>query len=279
MTKLEIRPMTADDVAPAAAMYLADGWGERREYLEWSVADPAIRPLVGVLDGTIVATGMTTINGPVGWVGSIFVAAALRSRGYGRLMTEAACDLIDAAGCRTQALIASPHGKPLYDKMGFRVVEHYRVLQAGALAAAPVPPPGRVLRPMRPSDLDAVFALDRLATGEDRQGLLTSLTPAGWLLEAGPEVRGFLLSILPDFAAVVATDPQDGVCLLDQLRHLALGRSETACAAVPAACEAAWRGLEALGWEPLFQTPRMLRGPDIEWKPELIWSILSFGFG
>jgi len=279
MNAVQIRPMTPADVAPAAAMYLAGGWGERQEYLAWAVANPAIQPLVGMRDDAVVATGMATINGDVGWVGSIFVDAAVRSQGYGRALTDAACELIDAAGCRTQALIASPYGKPLYDKMGFRVVEQYQVLEAGSLDAPPAPPPGRVLRPMRLSDMEAAFSLDRRATGEDRSGLLASRAPAGWVLEAGPELRGYLVSILPDFATIVAPDPEDGVCLLDQLRHLAAGRSETACAAVPASHEAAWHGLEQLGWKPLFQTPRMLRGPDIDWNPNLIWSILSFGFG
>jgi GNAT superfamily N-acetyltransferase len=279
MSDLRIRPMTPDDVAPVAAMYLAQGWGERREYLEWSLANPAIQALVGLRRGAIVATGMAAVNGDVGWVGSIFVDGSLRSRGYGRAMTEAACDLIDAAGCRTQALIASPFGKPLYDRMGFRVVEHYQVLQAGALASPPAPPPGRTLRPIRPGDLPAVFALDRRATGEDRSGLLTSLTGSGWVVESADELHGYLLSILPDFATVTATDPEDAICLLDELRHLAAGRSEVACAAVPASCEAGWRRLEGLGWRPLFQTPRMLRGADIDWEPELIWGILSFGFG
>jgi GNAT superfamily N-acetyltransferase len=279
MTDLRIRAMTPDDVAPAAAMYLAQGWGERREYLEWSLANPSIQALVGLLEGRIVATAMAAINGDVGWVGSIFVDGSLRGRGYGRAMTEASCELIDAAGCRTQALIASPFGKPLYDGMGFRVVDHYQVLEAEPLAAPPAPPPGRILRPMGPGDLPAVFALDRRATGEDRSGLLTSLVPTGWVIEAGPELRGYLLSILPDFATVTAPDPEDAICLLDKLRHLAAGRSEVACAAVPASCEAAWRRLEGLGWKPLFQTPRMLRGADIDWEPELIWGILSFGFG
>ncbi len=279
MTDLRIRPMTPDDVAPVAAMYLAQGWGERREYLEWSLANPAIQALVGRQRGAIVATGMAAINGDVGWVGSIFVDGSLRGRGYGRAMTEASCELIDAAGCGTQALIASPFGKPLYDRMGFRVVEHYQVLEAEPVAAPPAPPPGRTLRPMRPGDLPAVFALDRRATGEDRSGLLTSLTRSGWVVESAAELRGYLLSILPDFATVTAADPEDAICLLDQLRHLAAGRSDVACAVVPAPREAAWRRLEGLGWKPLFQTPRMLRGADIDWEPELIWGILSFGFG
>ncbi|MGD0248253.1 MAG: GNAT family N-acetyltransferase [Candidatus Limnocylindrales bacterium] len=279
MTDLEIRPMTAADIDAAVAMYQAGGWGERRRYLEWQFASPAMRLLVGVRDGAVVATGMAAINGPVGWIGSIFVDASMRSRGYGQALTEAACALIDAAGCRTQALIASPLGKPLYDKMGFRVDEYYQILEAVPLANAPTPPPGRILRPMRPEDLDRVHALDRQATGEDRSYILDSLAGSGWVVESEGELEGFLVSILPGGGTVVAPEIDDAVCLLDQLRHLGVGRTETFHAAVPQVHESGWRGLEQLGWNRSFLTPRMLRGPAIDWDPTLIWGVLTFAFG
>ena len=56
MTDLEIRAMTPADVEPAVAMYRAGGWGERREYLEWELANPAIGMLVGICDGALVGT-------------------------------------------------------------------------------------------------------------------------------------------------------------------------------------------------------------------------------
>jgi GNAT superfamily N-acetyltransferase len=279
VTDLEIRPMTAADVEAAAALYRAGEWGERREYLEWQLASPHMRLLVGLRDGAVVATGLAAINGPVGWIGSIFVDGAMRSRGYGRALTEAACALIDAAGCRTQALIASPLGQPLYDRMGFRVDEYYQVLETGPLAGAPTPPPGRILRPMRPDDLDRVHSLDRQATGEDRSHILDSLAGSGWVVESEGALGGFLVSILPGGGTVVAPEIDDAVCLLDQLRHLALGRTETVHAAVPQIHESGRRGLEQLGWSPAFLTPRMLRGPTIDWDPMLIWGVLTFAYG
>jgi len=283
VTELELRDMTPADIEPIVAMYQSGGWDERRDYLAWELANPATQMLVGVRDGSVVATAMATVNGPVGWVGSIFVDATMRSRGYGRAMTEAACALIDAAGCRTQALIASPFGKPLYDTMGFRVDALYQILEAEPLATAPAPPPGRILRPMTAADLDRVCALDRRATGEDRRALIASLVETGWAIEDAAEpdagVRAFLVSILPDKGTLIAPEIHDAVCLLDQLRHLGRGRTKAVRAVVPLVHESGWGGLEERGWNPTFQTPRMLRGEDIAWDPTLIWSILSFGFG
>jgi len=291
VTTFEIREMIAADIEQAVAMYKAGGWGERREYLEWMLATPGVQTLVGVRDGSVVATGMASIHGDVGWVGSIFVDRTMRSQGYGRALTEAAIERIDAAGCRTQALIASEFGKPLYDTMGFRVDAQYQILEAEPLVAAPAPPPAQILRPMTPGDVDGACALDRRATGEDRRALITSLAGSGWVLtgadgagtaegNGGPAaMRGFLVSILADSATVIAPDFDDAAVLLEQLRWLGLGHVKTVKAAVPDVHDAGRHKLEARGWSPTFQTPRMLRGPAIDWDPTLIWSILSFGFG
>ena len=279
MNQLQIRDMTAADVDSAAALYRSGGWGERGPFLERLLANSSCQPLVGIRDGAVVATGLATINGPVGWVGSIFVDPALRSQGLGRAITDAACSRIDAAGCATQALIASEYGRPLYEKMGFRIDGWYQILEALPLEAAPTPPRGTTLRPIRPDDIAQIGDLDRRATGEDRRGLLGQLSAGGWLMEAGGELLGFLIQILPDSAALIAPDPNDAACLLDLLRHLGRGRAKTIHAAVVKGNQPGQTALEDRGWGATFETPRMLRGLSIAWEPELIWSLLGFAFG
>jgi GNAT superfamily N-acetyltransferase len=279
MADLDIRDMAPADIDAAVTLYESGGWEERRSYLETVLAAPSCRPLVGTLDGAVVATGMGTINGPVGWVGSIFVDSTLRRHGYGRAMTDAVCERLDAAGCTTQALIASEYGKPLYEKMGFRIGGWYQILEALPLDATPIPPAGTSLRPTLPADIDRVGGLDRRATGEDRRGLLGSLAGGAWLLESDEELLGFLIQILPDSAAIVAPDPEDGACLLELLRHLGNGRVRTVRAATPKGNEDGQLLLESRGWSPTFAAPRMLRGKSIDWEPTLIWSVLGFSFG
>ncbi len=279
MIEFEIRDMTADDLAPVGAMYVAGGRDDRREFFEWVLANPAIQPLVGLRNGSLVATGMATINGRIGWVGSIFVDRTMRSQGYGRAMTEAVCARLDAAGCETQALIASEHGKPLYESMGFRVDELYQILEAEPVATGPTPPPGTTLRLMRRGDVSRVGELDFRATGEDRRRLLGSLVGHAWVLEADGDLLGFVGSILPGSGAVVAPKINHAACLLEQLRYAGRGRTKSVRAAVPATNLAGLDGLQRLGWSSTFRAPRMLRGPDIPWEPALIWSVLGFAFG
>jgi len=279
MTDFQIRAMTAADVEGIAALYQAGGWDARRSFLVRFLANEACQALVGVKDGAVAATGMATVNGSVGWVGSIFVDERLRRQGLGRAMTDAVCDRLDAAGCKTQVLIASEYGRPMYLTMGFEIDGWYQVLESLPLDDAPAPPRGKTLRPMRAADLDRVGRLDMRATGEDRRRLLAPLAETGWLLESGDELLGYLISALPESAALVAPDPEDAVLLLDLLRHLGKGRAKTVRAMALQGGQPGRELLEERGWSPTFSTARMIRGQALAWEPGLIWSLLGFAFG
>jgi GNAT superfamily N-acetyltransferase len=279
LTQLLIRDMTGADIEPAVAMYKAGGWGERSEFLQWVVANQATQPLVGLRNGAVVATGMATASGGVGWIGSIFVDRTMRSQGYGRAITNAVCARLEAARCTTLALIASEYGKPLYLDLGFRIDDQYQVLQAATISRAPAPPSGKTLRPMEPRDADRICELDRRATGEDRRGLLDALTGRAWVLEKAGGLLGFVGSILPDSGAVIAPELEDAAVLLDQLRYVGHGKVKVVEADVPSVHAEGIAGLERLGWAATYQTPRMLLGADVPWNPRLIWSILSRAWG
>jgi GNAT superfamily N-acetyltransferase len=290
MSDLTFRPMTPQDVPVAAAIMESGGWRGRRPFLEWCLTNPAIDPLVGLLDGRLVATGQGTRNGSganaVGWVGSIFVDPQLRRRGLGQAITEEVCRRLESAGCSTLALIASDLGRPIYVRMGFRIDAWYQIWEAETTERAPQPREATRLRPMTPADIDRVSELDRRATGEDRSALLRELTETAWLLEAddGGEVLGFLAQAHPENGTIVAPHPADAAVLLDLLRKRAHGQAPMARAALvrPPDGEPDPQARQLLadkGWQPHFETPRMLRGPAIDWDPTLIWGVLGFAFG
>src|SRR5664280_2258393 len=167
MPAFEIRDMTSAEVGAACELALAQGWRDRRAFYGFALRTPTCQPLVGVVDGRIVATGVATVNGSVGWLGAVAVEEAVRGRGYGRAVTEELRRRLLAAGCETLSLVATPAGRPLYERMGFRLATHYHQMQADHLDETPVPPAGARLRPMRPGDLPSVVELDRRATAED----------------------------------------------------------------------------------------------------------------
>src|SRR6187551_671257 len=97
-----LRPMTPADLEPAVAGILADDWGDRSAWFAFALEHPACQVLVADLDGEVVGTGVATLNGPVAWIGTIWVAAAHRRHGLGRALTVATLDLAESAGCATQ---------------------------------------------------------------------------------------------------------------------------------------------------------------------------------
>jgi GNAT superfamily N-acetyltransferase len=297
VTGLQIRALTEPDIDAAVALGTAQGWRNRQLFYEFVMRTPTCRPLAGCVDGQVIATGLATINGPVGWLGAIIVAADYRGRGLGRAITEELCRILRAAGCTTLSLEATDFGRPLYERMGFRLVTHYHQLQADHIDVEPAVPAGARVRRLVEADLPAIFELDRLATAEDRSAALEVLArglgiaqtdsggdaprPGGggrWALERDGLVRGFLMPAERAYGPIIAPRFEDGLYLLD-LHRFIVPTGAHVRAGVPAEHEIGWRELQARGWEETWQAPRLLLGPDLRWQPDWIWGQLNSAMG
>jgi GNAT superfamily N-acetyltransferase len=276
---LEIRPMTPADVEAAVALARAQGWRDRRLFYEFVLRVPTSQAIVGVVGDRVIATGLATANGPVGWLGALVVAEEYRRRGFGRVMTEELMARLRDAGCETLSLEATDAGRPMYERLGFRLATCYHQLQADHLDERPLPPEGARVRALRQADLTAVRTLDRLATAEDRSAALEVLAEAGgWILEREGSVAGFLLPAERAYGVVIAPRPEDGIYLLDLHRFLVPAGAHVR-AGIPHEHERAWRELASRGWEETWRAPRMLLGPDIAWRPNWIWGQLNSAMG
>lgn len=280
---LQIRAMTADDVGAAIELARAQGWRDRTRFYEFVMRVPTCQPLVGIAGGSLVATGLGTANGSVGWLGAIAVEAESRRRGFGRAITDELVGRLRTAGCETLSLEATDAGRAMYERMGFRLVSSYHQLQADHLPERPSPPPGTRARRLESADLPDLLALDRQATGEDRSAPLAALSESGgWVLEdeapAEGGLRGFLLPAERAYGAIVAPRFEDGLFLLDLHRHIAPADSHVR-AGIPHEHEAAWQELQARGWQETWRAPRMLLGPAVAWHPDWIWGQINSAMG
>jgi GNAT superfamily N-acetyltransferase len=281
MTELLIRDMTEADVEAALALAKAQGWRDRRRFYDFVLRTSTCQPVAGFAAGRLVATGLATANGPVGWLGSIVVDADFRRRGIGRAVTEDLCRRLRAAGCQTISLEATEAGRPMYEQMGFRLVTVYHQLQADHLPEPPPVPAGATVRRLDPVDLPAVVDLDHLATAEDRSVPLTVLAElgaGGWVLERDGAVCGFMFPAERAYGPIVAPRFEDGLFLLDLHRHVVPAGSHVR-AGVPHDNSSAWQELAARGWVETWQAPRYLLGPDVQWRPDWIWGQLNSAMG
>ena len=279
-----IRPMRPADVDAATAIVLAGDWGDRREFFSFVTAHAACRPIVAERDGELVGTGVGTVNGPVGWIGTIFVANDARGRGLGRALTEAVQDRLRDAGCRTEVLVATSAGRPLYERLGFEEQCWYRTVEApgtNGTAAAAIDSIVPVVRAFLPEDLPEMADLDRAATGEDRRHLLRAFanqSSAKCLVRPDGTLRGFVVRAPWGGGATVAVDNDDAFRLLEARRQAA-GPAKTVRAGVVDLNAAGISLLERAGWNEAWRAVRMVRGDPLRWAPERIWGQFNHALG
>jgi ribosomal protein S18 acetylase RimI-like enzyme len=285
--------MTPADIEPVSAAILADDWGDRRAWFEFAVSSPHIRTFVAEdARGAAIGTGVATMNGPVGWIGTIWVAPPWRGQGVGRALTEAPIAAAEAAGCRTLVLVATAAGQPLYERLGFAVQTWYHTMDAPPWSGPPDPsalagsgPAARErrrrVRAWRPDDLDAMAALDLAATGEDRRHLLAAFaSPTGTLVVVGPDQvpRGFVIRAPWGGGATIAPDIDDAFALL-AARRAAVGPGKRLRAGVVTSNIAGRARLEADGWTEAWRAPRLVRGEPLDWRPTAIWGQFNHAIG
>jgi len=289
-----IRPMTPADVDAATELLLRNDWGVRREWLHVAATQPQCHPFVAEADGAIVATGVGSANGAVGWIGTIFVAPDRRGGGLGRAMTQAAIDVLDAAGCRALALVATQAGRLLYERMGFEVTDRYRILEIeGRAAARPGSADGATatsaggrggglaVRPFHEGDLDGMAALDLAATGEDRRYLLERFaTPesAKVVVEPDAAIGGFVVRAPWGGGATIAPSIPTALAILDA-RRLVAGPSGRVRVGILASNAAGSEAAERAGLTPAWSAPRMTRGMPVAWHPDWIWGQFNHAVG
>jgi GNAT superfamily N-acetyltransferase len=284
-----IRPARPDDLGRLGSLYEQSGFGARlagvvgfaRARLEGEV-------VVAEAGGDLVGVAAGAVFGATGWVGGVAVVPGHRRAGLGGALTEAILEFLEGRGVTTALLHATALGRPVYERLGFVPETAYLTLTgptrppgpaadpAGADRPRPAPEP--LVRPGRAADLEAVLALDLAATGEDRRRLLTALWPTGGLVAAGNgRLLGYhLASPWRSGGAVIATDPEAGLVLLDAVR---VAPGDEVGISVPAANTPAVQSLELAGFSERYRTVRMYRGPRVPWHPAALFGAHNLFWG
>ncbi len=214
---INYRKFTPADLDAAQRLSLAVDWPHRREDWQWVLAIGA--GYVAVHDDRVVGTILYwKHDARHASLGMVIVDPASQGQGIGRELMSLA--LRDLEGSSVQ-LNATPAGKPLYERLGFReigrVQQHQGLAHAGTVAAAVR---GERLWPMGRSDARRLAALATRAAGMSRSRVLGGVLDVaqGIVLDRGGEVIGFAL--LRRFGRglvigpVVAPDPQRAKLLI-----------------------------------------------------------------
>jgi GNAT superfamily N-acetyltransferase len=170
-TDLSVRRLGPADLPRCLALAQDRDWS--REERKWALL-LELGGVYGIEDdaGDLLGTTVLTRYGDqVAAIGMVLVASRVGGQGFGRrLMTHA---LRQARG-GTVSLYATAYGRPLYEKLGFRVVSDV-VTQIGDYQPAPGDPRSQVSRPAVAADLPAIGRMDAEVFGADRTFLLRRL--------------------------------------------------------------------------------------------------------
>jgi hypothetical protein len=165
--------------------------------------------------------------------------------------------------------------------MGFELETAYATLEAPGTLGTGATAADQQVRPFEPADLPAMAALDRTATGEDREHLLRALaTPASTrvLTDTGGGIAGFVVRAPWGGGGSVALSLDDGVRILEA-RRAAVAPERLVRAGLPRENREGIRRLKELGWKRSWNAPRMIRGEPLDWRPELIFGQFAMALG
>jgi len=179
---------------------------------------------------------------------------------------------LSAAGPPEEARPAGPGG---LDATMEEQPPQERVGELGGLGP-PDPPVG--VRAGRASDLEAVLALDRAVTGEERGRLLRVVWGSGCLVaeDSDGRVAGFHAhKPTGGPGATIARDPWAGVALQAAWQRPGTG----ATVVLPEANAAGRRALEVLGYQVTSATTLMRRGPAPAYRPREVFGGFNLFWG
>ncbi|MEV8307716.1 GNAT family N-acetyltransferase [Streptomyces flavidovirens] len=177
LTDLPIRRLTPADLTACADLSEDRGWP--REEHRWGlllaagtgygIDAPEGKGLAAA--GVLTSYGQTTSYQPgLAAIGMVLVAERHARQGIGRRLMRY---LVAEAGDTPLTLHATPHGRPLYEELGFTVTGKAEMVSGHFRPSGT--PAGVPTRPATADDLPAILRLDAEVFGLDRTHMLTRL--------------------------------------------------------------------------------------------------------
>ena len=168
---VEVLLLEERDIPAAVRLKDLAGWNQTeddwRRLLRLEPRGCFCASIGGRLVGT---TTTTTYRNDLAWIGMVLVDPAYRRMGIATKLMNAALRYLDDAGVAVVKLDATPEGRPVYERLGFRfesLIERWTGV-AGSRASDS--------QPMNGSAISEALELDRRAFVADRSRLIEMLT-------------------------------------------------------------------------------------------------------
>lgn len=266
----QILPLSIPDL-PAIRNLQPENWYDIIPNTRFYLHTPFSFPVKAVLDGEIVGTGCAILHGETCWLANIIVHPECRNQGIGAQITSYLMKLAkEELHCESILLIATEFGKPVYAKLGFEVDMEYQFFRKSKVKDVEL---RKEIVPFTPEYAEAVYALDRYASGEQRQQLLSLFIAQSWLFVEDKKLKGFYFPTLGE-GLVIAENDEAGIALL-QLHLL-----EEKHIVLPSTQKNTIQFLEQNGFVMDARVgTRMQLGKKTSWHPEHLYSRIGGNLG
>lgn len=263
--ELSIRVFDTRDLPFAMRLRDTEGWNQTPEFLSALLAHQPDGCFIAEWNGAPAGTVTTTIHeGRLGWIGMMLVDADHRRLGIATALLNRAVEFLQTSHVDCIALDATPAGREVYQRCGFRDAWGLQRWEREGEA-----PRGNVATSRHPIQIPA---FDREAFGVDRSVWLHRLAST-----AQVSVRdGALAMLRPGVRAdylgpVVAIDPSAAAEAISPLIGKITARTFWD---IPDANEPARRLAESLGFRPVRSLIRMTHGQSsLPGRPEWQYAI------
>ncbi len=275
---MEPIPASEREMAELPAFRAMVGWGPGGEFMPLLRSGSAQLLCIRDWADRLVATGIATRFGSLGFIGNMITLPEVQGQGLGKRVFAGLMDWLEEGGVTRVDLEATPAGRPMYENhFGFEV--RWESLRATLEPGSALEPDPDVRQVMTASDWSALAELDTAAFGANRLALIqvTAATPDAKLLALsdGDGMLAYGLIRGPKLGPVVGGDPESTARVV---RSLVAG-STTTVSCGTGGHEGTRPFWEALGFTITPYDTRMTYGEPPDDRPEWVYALLSGGLG
>lgn len=220
-----IRAMRSWDLPFADSLRSLAGWNQTQaDWRRFLTMEPQ-GCFLAESNGARAGTATTVIYGPdLAWIGMVLVHPKYRRRGIGRALLLKCIEHLQTRRVRCIKLDATPEGRAVYEKLGFKDEWTLRRWEATLPAPAREASDSRI-RVWQPADASRLEPLDNRAFGVSRRKLIAALAlqaRCALTFESRPEhLAGFGMlragAQSSYLGPVAAGSPEHGIALVEAL--------------------------------------------------------------
>ncbi|RII27025.1 MAG: N-acetyltransferase [Geobacter sp.] len=263
---MQITRFTPGDIDPFLALAQEEGWISHRRELAFLLECTPEACLACHGEGGPVGFVTAVRHDRSGWIGNLLVGETNRGRGIGTALFRQATEKLELSGVTTVWLTASPAGRPIYERFGFRSCDRIRRWEYSGSAAEQAAP--------RPETGSVWQEIDSLGWGDTRKELLAYAAAGGSVI--GGEQGFLMLQRLGNGHQIGPFGALNGETA-EGLLVKALATGGRLVLDVPASNRIAERQLVTHGFKAVGEVELMYAGQPPEYHPEHIFGLASLG--